>query len=386
MMANRFQRPRPVQDARHGIVYRNDSEFAAWAFLGGLWLGADGDVVAAFTRNDCVYTSPDDVHHDMLSVSRGRVSTIRSSDGGETWDEASLRTVFDMSTSAEDIAANGPPDYGQEEPVDFLDKNVFILSGAVPAHFVPTARPWISLSSDGGRSWRRPVVLPLGGLHSLSGQGSTSVRADGVSLIALTSVTPDGWTRRPLVYASANGGQSWQFLSFITPEQDDGTAVSAKQGSPRFGAHRYFYPRPLPLRNGRILCSMRSQRDPTSVLWTEMFESEDGGRTWHFLSRVNDWGAPGDIVEMADGRIVCVYGYRLAPYGIRARVSEDGGTSWGSELILRDDGGSWDLGYPRVIEVKPGLLLTTYYMNTRDDPIQLNGGVRHIARTLFRPD
>jgi len=89
---------------------------------------------------------------------------------------------------------------------------------------------------------------------------------------------------------------------------------------------------------------------------------------------------------MADGRIVCVYGYRLAPYGIRARVSEDGGTSWGSELILRDDGGSWDLGYPRVIEVKPGLLLTTYYMNTRDDPIQLNGGVRHIARTLFRPD
>jgi hypothetical protein len=131
---------------------------------------------------------------------------------------------------------------------------------------------------------------------------------------------------------------------------------------------------------------MRSQRDPTSILWTEMFESEDGGRTWHFLSRVNDWGAPGDIVEMADGRIACVYGYRLKPYGIRARISEDGGRTWGSELILRDDGGSWDVGYPRVVEVSPGKLLTIYYINTKDDPIQLNGGVRHIARTLFTPD
>jgi hypothetical protein len=53
---------------------------------------------------------------------------------------------------------------------------------------------------------------------------------------------------------------------------------------------------------------------------------------------------------MADGRVVCVYGYRQMPSGIRFRVSEDGGSSWGRETILRDDGGSWDVGYPRVIE------------------------------------
>ena len=60
--------------------------------------------------------------------------------------------------------------------------------------------------------------------------------------------------------------------------------------------------------------------------------------------------------------------------------------TWGSELILRDDGGSWDLGYPRVIEVAPGRLLSTYYMNCKDDAIQMGGGVRHIARTIFEPD
>ncbi len=54
--------------------------------------------------------------------------------------------------------------------------------------------------------------------------------------------------------------------------------------------------------------------------------------------------------------------------------------------MLRDDGGSWDLGYPRVIEHEPGKLLTVYYINTKDDPIQMNGGVRHIAQTVFTPD
>jgi hypothetical protein len=89
---------------------------------------------------------------------------------------------------------------------------------------------------------------------------------------------------------------------------------------------------------------------------------------------------------MSDGRIVCVYGYRLPPYGIRARISEDGGRRWGSEIVLRDDGGSWDLGYPRVVETEPGTLLAVYYFNRADDPLQLNGGVRHIARTIFSPE
>jgi hypothetical protein len=122
------------------------------------------------------------------------------------------------------------------------------------------------------------------------------------------------------------------------------------------------------------------------VFWTEIFASDDGGRTWGFLSRVNDWGAPGDLVRISDGRIACVYGYRMPPFGVRARISEDEGRTWGSELVLRDDGGSWDLGYPRVVEPEPGRLLAVYYMNRKDDPIQANGGVRHIAWTSFNPD
>ncbi len=53
--------------------------------------------------------------------------------------------------------------------------------------------------------------------------------------------------------------------------------------------------------------------------------------------------------------------------------------TWGPEIILRDDGGSWDLGYPNAIEQEPGKVLAIYYFNSKDDPIQMNGGVRHIA-------
>ena len=140
------------------------------------------------------------------------------------------------------------------------------------------------------------------------------------------------------------------------------------------------------LPSGRILCTLRSQRDPRGVMWTEVYASDDGGLTWRFLSRVNDFGAPGSLVPMSDGRLVVVYGYRQRPYGIRAVVSDDEGMTWGPELIVRDDGGSWDLGYPNAFEVEPGKVGAIYYFNERDDAIQANGGVRHIARSVFSID
>ena len=79
------------------------------------------------------------------------------------------------------------------------------------------------------------------------------------------------------------------------------------------------------------------------------------------------------------------YGYRVEPEGIRARVSEDDGRSWGPELVLRDDGGSLDLGYVRAVKLPGGKVMAAYYFNRADDPKRLWGGVRHIAATVFAP-
>jgi hypothetical protein len=309
--------------------------------------------------------------------------TLRTRDNGASWGEPQL--LYDLGAAQDELFAGGQ-DYSAEPRPNFLDPNVLVASGATPDYFRPHSRAWIRLSTDAGASWRRPILAPNAGLPSLSGHASALTRPDGVNLVFMTAVSQDGWKRRPVVYGSVDDGAYWTFMSVITPNADDGAADSNRDVGLRFGAHRYFYPRGIMLPSGRIVLSVRCQRDPTSLLWTEMFCSDDGGRTWGFLSRVNDWGAPGDIARMRDGRIACVYGYRLPPFGLRARLSEDEGRTWGREIVLRDDGGSWDLGYPRVTEHEPGRLLTVYYMNLKNDPVQMNGGVRHIAQTVFTPE
>ena len=161
--------------------------------------------------------------------------------------------------------------------------------------------------------------------------------------------------------------------------------MSDRKGSPRFGAHRYFYARPIPLADGRLIASMRSQRDPTSVLWTEMFESEDGGRTWRFLSRVNDWGAPGTASKWRTGASPASMATACRRRH-RARMSAACVPTWGSELALRDDGGSWISAIRASTEAERGRLLAVYDINLKNDRRSRYGGVRHIARTLFTPD
>lgn len=377
---------RRVEDAEHGIVHRDERAFCGWPFVCGFWTCGDGDYLVAFQKKPADYTDAADINHDEVARVGPKIVTLRSADRGRSWDAAGMQVLFDLGADQEAVFAGSPEDYSGAPPLDFADPDVLIASGSTPDYFRPMSRAWIRASTDGGRSWRPPILAPMVGLPSLSGHASALVRPDGVSLLFLTAVFEEGWQRRPAVYASVAGGAFWTFVAFITPKRDDGAADSDRSRPLRFGAHRYFYPRGLMLPGGRMLCSLRCQRDPTSLLWTEIFASDDGGRTWGFLSRVNDWGAPGDLVRMADGRIACVYGYRLPPYGVRARISADEGRTWGRELILRDDGGSWDLGYPRVVEESPGRLYAVYYMNRRDDPIQMNGGVRHIAWTAFAPD
>lgn len=371
----------------HGIVYRKEDEFCAWPLYGGMWETADGSIVTGFERYKCGYESYADVNHDHVAESsKNELLLMRSTDRGLTWNTDDFTKLWDRSVGEADIVAQGPQNYRDEKPLDFRNRDVLVATGTTPTFGVLDARVWVRASIDGGRTWRRSIILPLIGMHALSATNASTVRSDGRSLLFLTSSSPDGWTRRSLVYASADGGHEWTFLSFITPKFDDGSADGPWHSTFRFGGHRFYYPRGIQLSDGRLLCTVRCQRDPRGVMWTEIYESRDGARTWQFLSRVNDWGAPSDICEMADGRIAVVYTYRLAPYGLRAKISEDGGRTWGAELILRDDGGSWDLGYPRLMERSAGELLVVYYFNSKHDPIQANGGVRHICRTVFRPD
>jgi hypothetical protein len=67
-------------------------------------------------------------------------------------------------------------------------------------------------------------------------------------------------------------------------------------------------------------------------------------------------------------------------YGIRARLSKDGGHTWGDEIILRNDGGGRDLGYPRSVQRADGKVVTVYYLWDKK-----TGPERYIAATIWDP-
>ncbi len=381
-----FRAPRPPSHVDHDVVYRRENEFCSWPFTSGFWENGSGELIANFTARTVAYASGDEISHDALERGGGgapRMVTVRSKDRGRTWDGANPQTDMFASIGRE----SGRTVERLPEPVDFIDPNVLVSSGSAGGFAQKAARGTVRVSRDGGRSWGPTLLLPLEGLVSTTGVQSVLVRPDGRCLLFLFSVDENNANRRPLVYASANGGTEFHFLSYIVPRLDPwGQTDGNYEGSIRFVGYRWFYPRGYMLPSGRILCVTRCQRDPTGVMWSEVFASDDGGESWAFLSRVNDYGAPCSLVVLPDGRAVAVYGYRLMPSGIRASVSEDGGKSWGPELIVRDDGGSWDLGYPNAWHAGDGLIGTLYYFNSRDDKVQANGGVRHIARSLFSID
>ena len=48
--------------------------------------------------------------------------------------------------------------------------------------------------------------------------------------------------------------------------------------------------------------------------------------------------------------------------------------------MLRSDGATWDLGYPRMVVRPDGRVVTIYYYTTKEVPAQ------HIGVTIWNPD
>jgi hypothetical protein len=104
-------------------------------------------------------------------------------------------------------------------------------------------------------------------------------------------------------------------------------------------------------------------RDGLTSGYLHVCRSTDGGESWSAIERTPMFGHPGHLLVLADGRLLCTYGHRQEPFGIRACWSEDGGRTWRmeQEIVMRDDLPHGDLGYPTTIEYEPGRLFCIYY-------------------------
>ncbi|HZV17734.1 MAG TPA: sialidase family protein [Sphingobium sp.] len=379
----RYEPPRKITKAEHKVIFYDKNWYTGWTYVIGFWDMKDGELIQSVFSVPSDYSSPDSVDQDKIPRNLGRQLTFRSKDYGRTWSGPEVNAMSKVDpgwANAKELSDLGP--------INYLDPNVIVSNGSRGLFGGAKSQATMRVSRDRGRTWSPTFMVPLDGLPNHSGMNSFLVRPDGTAMLWLIESGPEGWNRHPLVFACPPGGTDFHFMAMITDLSDPkGAADSGDRSTTlRFGAHRWFYPRAWMLQSGRILCSLRCQRNPMGVMWTEIYASDDGGTSWNFLSRLNDFGAPASLVVMPDGRVVAVYGYRLMPAGIRCKVSDDDGATWGPELIIRDDGGSWDLGYPNAWLTDDGRVGTIYWFNSKDDPIQVNGGVRHIQSTIFSID
>ncbi|MBT3603447.1 MAG: exo-alpha-sialidase, partial [Candidatus Latescibacteria bacterium] len=56
-----------------------------------------------------------------------------------------------------------------------------------------------------------------------------------------------------------------------------------------------------------------------------------------------------------------------------------GGATWGEDVVLREDGGNQDIGYPRTVLRADGSIVTAYYYNDAAE------GDRYIGATIWKP-
>lgn len=77
-------------------------------------------------------------------------------------------------------------------------------------------------------------------------------------------------------------------------------------------------------------------------------------------------GSPPHFLPLRDGSLMLSYSRRLDPYGSRARISTDGGLTWGEEYVL-SEAPTNDHGYASTVELSDGSFVTVYYEIYGDD-------------------
>lgn len=179
------------------------------------------------------------------------------------------------------------------------------------------------------------------------------------------------------IYAPTGPEDGWDVWLMVSPNQGTTWQARGRIAHDPLGQFNYNETGLYQCPSGKIVAFMRVEQDPEMSLYTSC--SLDGGYTWSAPHREGVKGYPYQAGRLPSGRVLLAYGYRYEPMGVRARLLEPEceNIAGAEELILRDDGGMRDLGYPHVLPLADGTALIPYYHN-------IGGGTRHIAATLVK--
>ena len=286
----------------HTVVYHQPSSWAAVPANNGgngpTWQWGD-ELLVGFTRgtysdarlgHQCSYDTPFD---SWLA---------RSVDGGETWTVARPEPYV-----SQGLAATSPP--GR---LDFTGPG-FVMRVVGNGYHGNQGAQWFC-SEDRGETWRGPYgfgdLLMCQELRELEFTGRTAYLVNSPQDLFLFGSARQRQGANPLdvVYDRAfiarttDGGGTFSFVSWLVGWDDP---------------YRSVMPAPVRIASKTLVVALR--RKSGTANWIDCYVSHDNASMWTFLSKVGKTedenhfnGNPPALVQMADGRLCCVFGIAAA--------------------------------------------------------------------------
>jgi sialidase-1 len=341
--------PRAAPGVEHIVIHRQAGVYSAFPTVHRL--PADGTLAVHFGAG---------VTSSHLEPRRETVRYL-SSDGGRTW-QRSAREVqnpawFTGPSRPGRLVNPGAHAWRYVEPArraEFEARGIEVRNSP-DGRVTYSYGCYVKTSDDGGATWRqREIPVPPKALIMGFLDPATDLRLDARTLLCAVYGKPTANVRfyEAWLLRSEDDGETWNFVTLA--------ADPARQRS--FGETAI-----VEAANGEIVAMMRTEPALGSKMWTA--RSADRGRTWSKAVETPLHGHPPHLLRLRDGTLLCTYGFRDEPIGIRAALSRDHGRTWREQDIvsLRADGGGrpGDNGYPLSVELPDGTLVTVYYL-TRD--------------------
>lgn len=386
-----------IEGVTHHVVFEEEGKYAAFPSL------------AIDPSNDFLYTqfSVKDAPSHTGGEEHERQVSMESSDGGISWqiieeipptarDARPVRTGL-LSTGLDNESLHGGafkmPDgafvrIGQywrrwlpiERLSEFEGKYAITLGakdrGPGPDFFSFNSGGYLERSEDGGQTWQRTDIPELDTYASCSSPWSYDQLPDGTVIRVFA------------VRRSAEEPYLKRVVAVLTRDGRTAQVVEVMGNEPGYA----FTEETLVHVTGKgVIWMLTRVHDADRErahhnLWQAV--SEDGGRSWTSMpTPINIGRSPASgLVQLDDGRLLMVAGYRRSPYGIHALVSEDEGLTWRYDrrVALRQDGHGFDLGYARAVKLSDGTAVAIYYYSTAEEVETEGFTTRSIIATRFQ--
>ena len=354
----------------HKIVYKDSGAYSCFPSIA---ITASGELLVTFRRAggfslQAVRQGKYD-HVDKGS----RIGLVKSNDGGLTWEDANIFSAFDPECGEQDPSIMVYKDGMQMinyfcwrvVPEEEKDRLPYPARQQYDGSWADVEGPLVIRSFDQGQTWEdKPIHVESSPMLPRAGTSDGAIElSDGSLMMGIYGGDYGSSVCRAYTVKSYDRGLTWEKPVLLAADAD--VKISFEE------------PALVELADGTLLAMIRSG-EPRKYQYLYQAISTDKGESWKDLHETNMWGHPAHVLRLSDNRLVCTYGYRREPYGVRACVSADNGKTWNmdSEIILREDGCSVDVGYPCSAELEDGTIITVYYIHGEDD-------IRHIAATRW---